>query len=286
LYENKIIHKVNKFLVGPFDHINIGDVFPEISSENIVNFGDSWEIFHYILENNYVAVIATGFFLKEELANKMHCGALKRCSPDSLQTVEKAKNHFPLLWFEIRSSNTRVWVSQVEGIANIIKTLHSDFPNLGVVFAGWHRLAIDYPVADAVIEREEGIRKQILALIPPDIETYSTIGRPIYEAVVWVNAIDIHITPLGSGAMLPINMANKIGVCYSNPYNLLNEQGIKLMYWRENMIQQIFISPSSVVYDSSAYVSGKPEVDWQFHCDWRAIYDEVIKILDNFSKGN
>jgi tetratricopeptide (TPR) repeat protein len=286
LYENKILHKVNKFLVGPFDHINIGDVFPEISSENIVNFGEPWEIFQYVLENNYVAVIATGFFLKEELANKMHSGAIKRCSPDCLQTVEKAKKHFPLLWFEIRSSNTRVWVSQVEGIANIIKSLYSDFPNLGVVFAGWHRLAIDYPGAEAVIEREESIRKQILALIPPDIETYSTIGRPIYEAIVWVNAIDIHITPFGSGALLPLNVANKIGVCYSNPNNLSNTMGIKLIDWRENILPVRLISPNSVTYDPSAYTSGQPGVNWSFHCDWRAIYEEVIKILECLNESS
>ncbi|NJM59221.1 MAG: tetratricopeptide repeat protein [Oscillatoriales cyanobacterium RU_3_3] len=286
LYENKILHKVDKFLVGPFDHINIGDIFPEITSDKIVNFGDPWEIFQYILENNYVAVIATGFLLKEELANKMYSGAIKKCSPDVLETVEKAKKHFPLLWFEIRSSNTRVWVSQVEGIANIIKSLYSDFPNLGVVFAGWHRLAIDYPGAEAVIEREESIRKQILDMIPPEIETYSTIGRPLYEGIVWVNTINIHITPLGSGALLPINVANKIGVCYSNPNNLSNTVGIKLIYWRENMLPVRLISPSSVTYDASAYTSGQPAVNWSFHCDWRAIYDELIKILTSLKENN
>jgi len=286
LYENKILHKVDKFLVGPFDHINIGDVFPEIPSDNIVDFGDPWEIFQYVLENNYVAVITTGFLLKEELANKMYCGAIKRCSPSFLQTVEKAKKHFPLLWFEIRSSNARVWVSQVEGIANIIKSLHSDFPNLGVVFAGWHRLEMDYPGADAVIAREESIREQITDIIPTDIEIYSTIGQPIYEGLVWVNAIDIHITPLGSGTLIPINVANKIGVCYSNPNNLSNTLGIKLINWRENILPLRLISPDSVTYDASAYTSGQPGVNWSFHCDWRVIYNELIKILERLNDSS
>ena len=106
------------------------------------------------MDNNYITVWPTDWIIKEDMANRIYQGAVKRCSPSVLQVVEKAKHHFPLIWIAIRS-HYRVWLSQVEGIANIINRLSSDYPNLAVVFDGWGRHERYDPRAESEVQRDK-----------------------------------------------------------------------------------------------------------------------------------
>jgi len=286
LNENQLLSKIDTFLVGPHEHIHVGDVFPEIPLEKIVKFNsDTWSLFTYLVDNNCVAVLVTDFQIRDKLASKIYSGAIRRCSQDFLEKIEIAKQHFPLVWIETRL-HKRVWLSQVEGIANIIKALHSDFPQMGVVFAGWSRIENDYSYADAAIASEKATEAEILALLPLDLPAYSTIGNPIFESIVWTHAADLHVSPMGSGMALTLWIANKPGVFYSNKYLTTNHLALSLQLGgRENVLPSLYLPSKFIVDHHEVAPTSTLAIDAAFNCDWKAIYNQVIKIMKKLTNG-
>jgi len=278
LSDNQTLSKVNKFLMGNYNFFNIGEIFPEIPSENIVYIPDRWSLFRTTLENNYFTVRLTDVVIKERLANNIYQAAISQCSQEFLQKLAKAKKHFPLLWIQIRL-RYRVWVSQVEGIANIIKSLHSDYPNLGVVIVGnWYFTETDEIEGCPQIENEKATLEQILALIPPTINLYSAIGHPSYEIMAWANAIDTYIVPFASGITFVAKLANKVGVIHTT-IGLAATVEPTVLSMRENAVSPVV--PREHIVDLG---DGNP-VLCDYDCDWKGIYDEVVKIINNLGSN-
>ena len=278
LIENKIQHKLDKILTGPGDYFSCREVFPEIPADKFVEVENVRDVFKTVLENNYVAFRANGIFIKEQLVNRVCDASVKKCSQDFLTQVKQAKKHFPLLGVQIRAGS-RVWLGQAEGIANIIKSLYSDFPNLGVVFDGWSLTGKEDSLSTSwsMIEREKAIMEEIVALIPSTINTYSSIGATTYETVVWAKAIDLHISPVGAGVMYPVWIGHKPGVLYAHT-QILNDFGTHYTTSNtpnlEKILAQLLIPNDSIVDYS----------DYNYDCDWQAIYNEVIKIVKQLNQ--
>lgn len=278
LSKNGILSKIHKILIGPGEYFSIGDIFPEISPEKMTQIKDVWDVFKTVVDNNYVAFRANASFIEEQLINRIGEVSVKKCTQDFLTEVETAKKHFPLLGVQIRTSS-RVWLGQAEGIANIIKSLYSDFPNLGVVFDGWSltgnedSLSINW----SIIESEKAVMEEILSLIPPTINTYNAIGATTYETVVWwTQAIDVGITPLGAGVTFSLWIANNPNVIVHAATPFLNwcADEIKTSKSRENLKSQILVPKESIV-DANNY---------NYDCDWEVIYKEVLKLIQNLTQ--
>ncbi|CBN58033.1 MULTISPECIES: TIGR04372 family glycosyltransferase [Kamptonema] len=289
LSDNLTLEKVDKFLIGPNEFFKFGDVFPEIPAEKIVKVADSWSLFKTIVDNNYMAVWTTDLVLNENLAQRIYQAAVKKCSSEFLQQVETSKKHFPLICFQIRT-HCRVWLSQVEGIANIINNLYKDFPNIGVVFEGWSRPETEEPSGqnqketyyfEYMIENNNALVEQIIALLDPQISTYNAIGRIMYEIIAWDSALDMFVAPGGSGACLISWIANKPGVFHGNTKAC--SAGAE-EYWnmsRENLVPPVFLSPSHV---TDVPNSEHTQNDLNYDCDWNAIYIEVLEIVKGLNQ--
>ena len=276
LHEQNKLQKVDKFIVGPWEYFSIGEIFHEIPPEKIIQVSESGNLCQTILENNYFAFRVTDLFINEQLIGRMSRAALKKCSQDQsfLEELEKAKKHFPLVCIQIRS-HVRIWLSQVEGIANIIKNLHSDFPNLGIVFDGWSRTETNNPNDENMIEREKGIIEQILAIIPSDIDTYNAIGCKTHEKITWANAIDTYIAPAGSGLTFLIWIANKIGVVHGDSeYYHRDVKPDFSQDVRENSVPIVFVASNE-----SSDQEKTPGIHCNYDCDWKALYTEVSQII-------
>lgn len=281
LSRNGKLSKVDKILIGPGEYFSIGDIFPEILPEDLIYVKDVWDVFKRVVDNNYVAFRANARFIEEPLINRICEVSLEKCTPDFLNEVERAKAHFPLLGVQIRTSS-RVWVGQAEGIGNIIQSLYSDFPNLGVVFDGWSLSGKEDSdsVSWSIIESEKAVMAEILSVIDPAINTYSAIGSTTYETVVWAKAIDLHISPVGAGLIYPSWLANKPGVLHAHT-QVLNYQDVRnLMSGRselpyfDKLIPQVFIPNDSVV----------DYADCNYDCDWKVIYKEAVKLIEKLSQ--
>ena len=282
LHSSGILNKVDKFLVGECDYFKFSELFEEIPPNRIIDAKgySAQELLKLTFVNNYVLVVVKDQFVREEFAQRVYETSIKRCSQEVLQEVEEAKKHFPLLCFQIRN-HARKWLSQVEGISEIIKALHLDFPNLGIVFDGFSVTEEDSHTA-SLIERDRATMELIKGLIPPSVVTYSAIGRTVQETIIWGSAVDSFIAPFGTGVeVYLVWTANKCGIVYHNRIGLFNPEVFRQLSAnvRENCSQIILVPPDSVSdCDDSGEVSRNYEVDWQ------VIYNEVINILRRLNK--
>jgi hypothetical protein len=283
LSDNAILHKIDKFLIEPNEYFNVADAFSEIA-DKIIRITDKKSMFKAIIENNYLAVRVANVFVREELATRMYEGSLKRCSPQFLAEVDRAKNqHFPLLWFGLRSQD-KSWVSQVDGIVNIIKSLAVDFPDLGVVFDGWSRIEREDESGELMIARDQATEQEILEILPPDIQTYSTIGSMSYEKVVWAYAIDLYVIPLSSGSTAVSWIANKPGVMHANSSINVEHLREQLTYTRENAVSPVFV-PVECIVDQQSSPHIRSQHRQNYDLDWRILYNESLKIINSLKQN-
>ena len=287
LYETNLLDKVDKFLVvnEPLGCIN--EVFPEIPSEKIKHITHK-ELQTEILENNYFNLNLGNAFIKEDLAKRVYQVSLHKCSPAFLAEVESAKkNHSLLFWVSIRLGS-RTWVSQVEGIANIIKSLSENFPNLGVVVDGFS-LPEDLegfidPKHKATIGKEKETVRQIRSLLPPEVKVYDTVGCWLHESIVWAEAIDLYLTHHGTIQHKVGWTANKPGVVHTNKKILKMSPSVRPGCWeRENIVVPVYISEQHIIdLEDKVYTHhgkwDKKTSLYNYECDWRGVYEEVLKI--------
>ncbi|MCC3411325.1 MULTISPECIES: tetratricopeptide repeat protein [unclassified Microcoleus] len=276
LQSNDILDKIEKFLVGNKEFFNISSVFPEIPSHKITKLANNEELFQTIIDNNYFAVQVNDLFISQNLADRVTQFSLEKSSENRefLEEVKMAKQNFPLLSIQIRSSRT--WASQVEGNANIIKKLAEDFPNLGVVFDGWSRLEVEDFHSELMIAKDLDIMNQIIALLPPNIKTYCGIGGTTGEKVVLAHAIDVYSAPLGSGMSRLIWIATKPGVTHSHT-DYYDMDWVK-DHLESSLIRENIIPPRWVHRNYIVDLPGR-----NYDCDWSVIYEELVKIVREVS---
>ncbi|MEG4407523.1 tetratricopeptide repeat protein [Microcoleus sp. MON2_D5] len=262
LYENDLLHKIDKFLIGSNEYLEIDALFPEITAEKIVRLSDNNSFFGTLLDNNYFALYATHSFIKDDLAIRIQTAAFNKCSQSFLENVEAAKKHFPLLWINLRSHN-KAWISQVEGYANIITKIFEDYPGMAVVFDGF--------------STEKANMEQIQALISLNVKVYNALECPVYETIVWAGTVDTYIAVIGSGLTLVTWIANKPGVAHSDRGHYS-----QIPWWLEVRENCVDIVPVPVEHIINVTTGG----GWEnYDCDWKVIYDEVIKVVKNLDKS-
>jgi len=281
IYDLGLLEKIDKFLAMPFSFLDIGSIYPEIPPLNIIQAPrDNWNLFTTFLKNNYFIVRPTQTQpLKPELARRIIVSSRQKCSQDFLQVVDNAKNHWPLLWIQIRI-HSRVWVSQVEGLGNLLKSLHVDYPTMGVVFVGnWYmtegETVDNSPRTGSIIQSEQEVVRKIIALLPQEISTYNAVGCYNHEIQAWADAIDTYIAPLSSGFNFT-NIACKLGVLYTS--NEINNPMIQEMCEKslvENRSYKPIFLPHKYITDLDGYSLGR-----NYDCDWKGLYHEAVKIIE------
>jgi tetratricopeptide (TPR) repeat protein len=277
LYERDMLTKIDKFIVGSWEYFNVADVWPEeIIPSKRIQVEDPLNLFQTVLVNNCFTFRVTDFFIKEDMTNRITKGSYQRCSQEFLQQIEIAKQHFPLVCFQLRT-HIRLWLSQVEGIANIINKLSKDYPDLGVVFDGWSRTEIDSPGDDKMIALENEEVAKIIDRLDARTKIYNAIGCRTYEKVVWAQAVDTYIAPVGSGLTFLNQIANKRGIVHGE-VEFTEKANSNFLLYQENW------NPYLLVPGYHREGDHTPVVHRNYDCDWNAIYDEVVKIIDGLSK--
>lgn len=274
LRENGILHKLDKILVGPGDYFSSKGIFPEIPADKFIEVEDVSDVFKKVIENNYVALRVNGIFIKEQLIERIFLSCYHKCSQEFLQKIEQAKQQcFPLLAFQIKARQSRrVWLSQIEGIANIINRLYAEYPKLGIVFDGWSITGKEdeSSCCRSMIDAEQSIVEAIIELIHKDIPVYSAVGATTYETVVWwCDAINLHISHAGSGLTYSSWIGNEPGLVHGMA-RMLNGLGhqVTTSSFRENLIPQVLVSSDQIKDDHDNY-----------EIDWRVIYDKFLTII-------
>ena len=276
LLDEQYLQKVDKFLVfgsefcGGFD-----EIFPEISSDKIKRvkvsvdaFGG--DAFGAVIKNNYF--VFRVFYISCEKTKKIKGDFIQRliqlCLNKSSKIclhkiAEARRKHFPLLWINVRATR-RVWLSQVEGTANIIKDLYSHFPNLGVVFDGFTRQEIGGKVVfnpgyEEVIEEENKLVNKIQSLLPKEIQTYNNIGCFIHESLLWAETIDLSMETLGSSEVRTM--------IFNKPKFI---HGSNILMGKNALDGVVDVNESH------------PQTDYDF--DWQIAYQKLFKIASELKR--
>lgn len=285
LFEKNYLSKFKQILVGPNEFIPFNKLFPEFEVDKISRKNeDTLNIFTYIIENNLFVIRPTnvGYLLSINLAKRIYDASVNSCSPSYLQEIENAKKYFPLLWFEIRT-NDRIWLNQAEGIAEIVNRLYSDYPNLGVIFAGWSSTDQDDITNKHWIEQDQKIVKQSQALINTNITTFAVVGHKTYEKIAWAGVADIHISTYGSGNIFA-EIANKSIIIHANK-GWYPTSSMKNSIMKNSPLASELISILPIEYiqdeDSKIHFHSK-----NYYCNWEGIYHEIVKILNTFGSIN
>ncbi len=282
LSDNDLLSKVDKILPIKSEYYGgIDEIFSEISAEKLERIQDGKTLFKKILENNYFGVNVLNDTVRgcgihdERLRERLLNFSKNKCSSTFLEKVEKVKkNNFPLLWVTVRL-HKRVWLSQVEGLANIIRELYLHFPNLGVVFDGYSRQdvwgnLVDNPREEEIISQEKEIISQIQSLLPQEIPVYNNVGCFMHESLVWANTIDFYCIPGGSSATKML-LFEKPGICHSS-HKIANGMN----KWMNQKLQ--YLSNS----DITEVNSGETSTDYEF--DWKIAYEKLFNIASSLKR--
>jgi hypothetical protein len=259
LYETGILNKVDKFFTCPASRLEISDVFPEIPTEKVVNQPELNSIFKTILEENLFAVRITESRVRKDLSTRIYSYVVDKCSQNFLDKVEESKEHFPLLWLNLRGHN-KSWTDQKEGSANIIKSLFEEYPDTAIVFDG-------FPDMKELVA-------EIKALIPEGVKTYDALDCSIEETIAWAYAVDVYVCVLGSGLTFLTWFANKPGVVHANHAHL--GQRFWWIQVREDGIDPVFIDGKHI-----KTVSGIGSGYDNYDCNWKVIYEKLLEIVEN-----
>ena len=276
LCDTGIINKISQVFIGIHEFLNIEDIFPELSGK-VVRFSTERDFFRLLIENNYISVRVTGKLIQNQLAERIYRTSVLKCDNDFLEQVERVKQqHFPLLLIQVRTFRLK-WLSQIEGLASLIRQLSNNFPNLGIVFDGWS-LPERQEHSDIVVSKirqAKACMENIINILPQEIGVYSTIGYPIYKTIIWAHAVSLYVVPMGSGVTIPRWIANKPGVVYGNKYKfgLFKDQMNSVNSHRENCAP-LFSIPLSNIREVTP---GGPESDYDL--DWQVLYKEVMNVL-------
>ena len=258
LYDVGDISNIDAFMVGGYDFFHIPRLFPQLPILNRhINYSTkSVDVFRMALKDNLFGF--RPFFdgpFQEELAQNIHRMSREKCSQQFLELVNDSGKHHPLVWVTLRTHN-RVWLSQKEGLANILNKLCEDFPNLGVIFDG--------------TPRETQLMSEINALLDPGITVFNGLNCSKEQTIVWTHQIDFFIAPHAAGSNFT-TIANKPGITHTHskwaknePYHINRRENGALAY------------PIPVIRDE--------DNDDQFACNyevgWKDIYDLTAKLIE------
>lgn len=258
LYDVGDISNINTFFIGAYDHFSIPRLFPQLPILNRdIDYGTkSLDVFKMALKDNCFGfrLFFDGSF-QEKLAQKIHRTAREKCSPQFLEIVNDSGKHHPLIWVTLRSHN-RAWLSQKEGLANVLNKLYEDFPNLGVIFDG--------------VPRETQLMNETKALLDPRIAVFNGLNCNKVQTIAWVHKIDFFIAPYAAGTSFT-TIANKPGITHTHSKWAKNAP--YLISRRENGIPAYPV-PSIRDEDNDDHFVCNYEVDWE------DIYGMAVKLIE------
>jgi hypothetical protein len=311
LYRENLLRRIDKFLVLREPLGDIQHIFPEIPNIKIEKKSDTSAIFEEILTHNYLAVRVGDYSVAKDLIHRVYRVAKGNCSRTLMSTVKEVRKRYsPLLWVGIRVGS-RTWINQVDGLSNVISSLHAEFPRLGVIFDGFS-LPADRITGSAddseyagILSKENKVVSDIIKRVKQHPEgtpgIFSIIGSSIFEANIWAHAIDVYVSPYGTLQHKVGWFANKPGIIHTNRTVLANpskyiwaaiDNAIRPHYISDAAVTDIRNLERAVLYrelrdlnESGAgilaavkRIQEDPDLD-NYDVDWEVLLKELLELI-------
>lgn len=273
----QLVDKVDTFIcaseaLGPIDSI-----FPEIPASKIQR-AEKQAILKQVLQQRLFALPLGGCYVTNNLSRRLYRVAQSLSSTTELERVRQAKErHRVLLWVTIRL-DSRTWISQTEGIANILNFLSRQQDDLGVIFDGFSLPEPADRVANSdiqtLIDRElETVDDIISQVHDNNTHFYNLIGGQMHQSIIWAHAADVYLAHQGSIQHKIGWIANKPGVVHTNSKMLEKPLSVRPGCWEREDIEIPEYIPKEYIEDieGRAWVRGvwtaagnsNYEVNWE-----------------------
>lgn len=150
----------------------------------------------------HLMVAGGGYFIPASLRERLR-SALRRLPPTraALQPEALPADAGPVLWFGLRTAS-RVWEAQVEGLAELIRRIHAEFPQAVFLLDGF-----SYPAGQDFISERWDSARQALEVLAGQIRqhsgeaaprVFSLVGNSLRESVLLASRVDAYVSPLGT----------------------------------------------------------------------------------------
>src|SRR5205823_3251998 len=99
-------------------------------------------------------------------------------------------------------------------IASIAKELKREYPDLGVVTAGWSKLsdAVSTAYDTAMIRADRAVAEEIRRELDPEIPMFDISGSTTLEKAAWSREIDAFVAVSSSGTIFTTGIGGTPGV--------------------------------------------------------------------------
>lgn len=213
---------VKKIIIASEPMGRIDSMFPEFEAQIYIRLSGS-DVVDRALADNLFLLRPGGTIVTHDVIERLHSIAIKNVSDEYLKSaLEFRKNHWPILWATIRTTN-RTWLTQAEGIASIANKFQETYPNFSLVVDGFsvaygqdiNKISNGEKVSKTISD-EMQIANNIKQLINPSIDAIFLVGRPIFESVVYSRFIDFYVAHHGAIQNKIAWLSGKRGVVHSN----------------------------------------------------------------------
>jgi len=277
--------RIDKIVVGRNNHFGkIEEIFSDIPAHQFQHLEKSEtysELSVRYLKERYFPIRVFGTQVPSNLAEKVVLHCLGRCADETKRKIQNTvRRCYPLISITIRT-RSRTWVDQVNGINYLVRSIASDFPNVGVVVDGVNQFA-----SPDMVEEERQVSAELKASLDGSgVEIIDTIGCPLFESVAWANAVDMYVAPHGAGLTKCHWLGNKPGVVHSN-HRIVSRvigswfDGTDI----EDANAPLYVGPGSVkTRPASGEEYRQPKGDQRndldlYDCDWRDL-DRMLRQL-------
>lgn len=261
-------------LCGPADYFDIQSLFPDLNIVDIVDgsetvfseteipepfrikFSAAARLFERGLNDRLFPIHVTyEGDIPQNLKRRILERAENQCSEQFLDGLRQAEDCLPLVWITLRDHN-RVWVEQEDGLAQLIDSLYSNYPEVGVVFDGFPAVA--------------DLMTRIVNKLRHPVKTYDALNCAQFETLMWCRRVDFYVSPFGDGVVSLAVADVKRGV----------------MHTHEAFAQRNNFFPLSANQEETMICLGGPTVsdgsylDANYSLDWRLVRDQALVIAE------
>ncbi len=193
----------------------------------------------------------------------------------------------PMLLVTLRLGN-RVWMEQEEGLVSLLRALGEEFPGLVAVLDGMNAFNHEGTShALMSLEAEQALAGRLAARLEGHVRVVDTIGCPLTESLMYCEAVDAYVAPVGAGMAKVRWIANKPGLAYSNTTMLAPGHLDGWLYdnprYREAPVQAIRIPREAVTDAPSDSKWGSMRDNYSF--DWRELLGPARDLLQSLGFG-
>ncbi|MEX0970248.1 MAG: hypothetical protein WD046_07390, partial [Paracoccaceae bacterium] len=187
---------------GPAFFGELHDIFPELKPLNWIKTVDGNGVDPSPFDRSKLVVPLGGAFTSEGLVRRVrkNCNRIVGDTPAEHRIIERIRASAINIWFCIRVAD-KSWLEQESGIAEIISSLHADYPLANFILDGFslpHGKTTVEGRWQGAFEKISVTCQNIVSACPPTASIVNLVGLSLPLAISAAQYTHLYVSPLGT----------------------------------------------------------------------------------------